>query len=120
MLRFDLPYTDTSLLLTPRFGGHSAVVQALLLAACFAPVVLVGWLYRYELLLVRRSVARVLLGLRALAVLLLVALVTFQPVIAGSATESIPGRVLVALDRSDSMSIADPQRPLAAKLRLAR
>ena len=65
MLRFDLPYTDSSLLLTPRFGGQSAVVQALLLAACFAPVVLVGWLYRYELLLARRSVARVLLVLRA-------------------------------------------------------
>jgi len=42
MFRFDLPYTDTSLLLHPRFGDRVAAVQVLLLLLCLAPVVLVG------------------------------------------------------------------------------
>src|ERR1019366_4552631 len=32
----------------------------------------------------------------------------------------LPGRVLVAVDRSDSMDVADPQRPAVDKLRLVR
>src|SRR5205823_1328696 len=113
MLRFDLPFTESTLSLTPRFADHSAFVQALLLAACFAPVVLVGWLYRTELRLVRRATAHVLLALRLVAVVLLVFLMVFQPVVGRTATETVPGRVLVALDRSESMDVADPQRPVA-------
>src|SRR5262249_3650176 len=120
MLRLDLPLTDTSLLLHPRFGDHAAFVQVLLLAVCLLPVALVGWLYRYELRMVRPAVARILLGLRLLVVLMLVVVVAFQPVAARSACETLAGRVTVGLDRSDSMGITDPQRPLIDKLRLAR
>jgi hypothetical protein len=120
MVRFDLPFTDTSLLLHPRFGDRAAIVQVLLLAVCVLPVVLVGWLYRYELRLVRPTVARVLLGLRILVVSMLVVVVAFQPVAARTASETLPGRVSIGLDRSDSMGVTDPQRPLGDKLRLAR
>ena len=37
---------------------------------------------------------------------------------AQSKTKELPGRVLVAVDRSDSMDVADPQRPPVDKLRL--
>jgi hypothetical protein len=121
MYRFALPFTDTSLILSPRFGDHSIVVQVLFLfLACLPPLLLIGWLYRYELLMVRRSVAHLLFGLRLLSVSLLVFILTFQPVAARTTSETLPGRVVVALDRSDSMTIADPQRPLVEKLRLAR
>src|SRR5262245_1151817 len=120
MLRLDLPYTDTSLLFQPRFGHLSAVSQSLLLLLCFTPVALIAWLYRYELRLVRPLAARVLFGLRLLVVLLLVFVICFQPAASHGVTEAVPGLVLVALDRSDSMGIPDPQRPLAEKLRLAR
>lgn len=120
MLRLDLPYSDASLLLTPRFGDHYAVVQAALLAACFLPLILVAWLYRYELRLVRRSAAGVLLGLRSLVVFAILFLLTFQPVVARVSAESTPGRVVVALDVSDSMGVSDPQRAVADKLRIAR
>src|SRR5262249_11056914 len=119
MFRVDLPYTDTALFLSPRFGDKPAAVQVLFLLLCLLPVGLMAWLYRYELRLVRPVVARVLLGLRLLVVLLIVFVVCFQPVAAHSLTESLPGRVVVALDRSDSMGVTDPQRPLVDKLRLA-
>jgi hypothetical protein len=120
MLRLDLPYTDTALLLAPRFGDKPVAVQILFLLLCLAPVGLMAWLYRYELRLVRPVVARFLLALRLLVVLMLLFVVCFQPVAAHSLTETLPSRVLVALDRSDSMGVADPQRPLIDKLRLAR
>src|SRR5207249_3018740 len=101
MLRFGLPLTDTSLQLHPRFGSLPAAVQVLLLLlVCSAPLALMGWLYRYELRLVRPAVARVLLGLRLLVVLLVVFVLGFQPVAGHVVTETVPGRVLIALDRS--------------------
>lgn len=120
MFRFDLPFTDVTLSLQPRFGDRSAIVQVLLLAVCLLPVVLVGLLYRYELQLVRRSLARLFLGLRMLIVFMLAFVIAFRPVVGHSASEEIQGRVVVAIDRSESMSVADPQRPLADKLRLAK
>src|SRR3954452_21406548 len=113
MYRFELPFTESSLLLSPRFGDYSGFVQVLFIVACFSPVALVGWLYRYELRLVRRSVAGLLLALRLLVVLMLVFVLAFQPVAARTTAEAVPGRVVVALDRSDSMGITDPQRPVA-------
>jgi len=58
--------------------------------------------------------------LRLLVLGSLIFLVGFQPVIENSTTEELPGRVLVAVDRSESMELADPQRSQADKLRLAR
>jgi hypothetical protein len=120
MFHFDIPFTDTTLLLHPRFGDRALIVQLFLLLVCLAPVGLVGWLYRYELRMVRPAMARVLLGLRLLVVSMLVVVIAFQPVAARTTSETLAGRVLVALDRSDSMGVTDPQRPLVDKLRLAR
>src|SRR5262249_20738466 len=63
---------------------------------------------------------RVLLVLRLSVVGLVLVLIAFQPVLARTITETVPGRVVVALDRSDSMNVTDPQRPLAEKLKLVR
>ncbi len=110
-----------NLLLTPQGGAlHPALQIALLAGACLVPLVLVVWLYRYELQLVPRLAAAFLLCTRVCVLFLLLFLVLLQPVVAQSQTHELRGRVLVAVDRSDSMDVADPQRPPVDKLRLAR
>src|SRR3954467_7504154 len=121
MFSVPLPLRDAKLLLTPPWSGlHPGVRAGLLLLACLVPLVLLLWLYRCELALVPRAVARALLGLRLAVLCLLLGLVCLQPIYARDRTEGLPGRVLVAVDRSDSMGVKDPQRPAADKLRLAR
>src|SRR5262245_56052563 len=84
------------------------------------PIFLVLWLYRYELRLVRRLTALALLVLRLAVVLTLLLVVCLQPIVAHATSEELQGRVLVAVDRSESMEVADPQRSTVDKLRLAR
>jgi hypothetical protein len=121
MHRIALPFTDAYLLLSPRWGDLSAPVQVILLGlVCLVPAALVVSLYRYELRLVNAGVALALLLLRLLVVALILLLVGFQPIFARSHVEELPGRVLIAVDRSDSMDVTDPQRPPGEKLRLAR
>jgi hypothetical protein len=121
MFSLKLPFDLGDLLLTPQWAGlHPALQAALLAAVCLLPLALVLWLYRYELQLVTRWTATALLGLRLAVLVLLLFLVCLQPVYARTKTDGLPGRILVAVDRSDSMEIADPQRPVADKLRLAR
>jgi hypothetical protein len=121
MFRFSLPFRDSSLLLTPQWASLGGALQiAALAAVCLVPLVLILWLYRYELKLVSRGMAAFLLGLRLVALALILVLLCLQPVYARDRTEELPGRVLVLVDRSDSLGIADPQRPVADKLRLAR
>ncbi len=116
-----LPSFPGELLLTPQFAGLSPALRfGLIAVVCVVPVALVLWLYRWELRLVTRLTALLLLGLRLVVVVLLLALVCLQPVYAHDRTLGLPGRVLVAVDRSDSTEIADPQRSPAEKLRLAR
>ena len=78
------------------------------------------WLYRYELQLVSRWTATRPAGPAADRDD--PALVPGLPAADGGAlaAPTLPGRVLVAVDRSDSMDVADPQRPPVEKLRLAR
>ncbi|HZY89917.1 MAG TPA: vWA domain-containing protein, partial [Gemmataceae bacterium] len=111
---------DADLLLTPQWGGPPLLKWGLLLLVCGVPLALVVWLYRYELRLVPRLTALGLLGLRVVALVLILFLACLQPIYARSRTEGLPGRVLIAVDRSDSMDVADPQRPAVDKLRLAR
>jgi hypothetical protein len=120
MLRIDLPFSDGALLLQPRFAESSLALQILAGLIGILPFVLIGWLYRTELRLVRLVVARALLVLRLSVVGLVLVLIGFQPVLARTITETVPGRVVVAVDRSESMGIADPQRSLAEKLKLVR
>jgi hypothetical protein len=121
MFRIPLPSHDAALLLIPRWGELAGPLQvALLLLIALVPVGLVLWLYRYELRLVARSSAAALLLLRLVVLFLLLFLVLLQPVVGRDVSTPLPGRVLVAVDRSDSIDVADPQRPAADKLRLAR
>jgi hypothetical protein len=121
MWRVRVPSTDWDLLLTPRWGELSVAAHAGVLALCLlVPLVLVLWLYRYEMRLVRPLTALGLLTLRLVVLLTLVLVVCLQPIVSRSTTEELQGRVLIAVDRSESMDVADPQRPKVDKLRLAR
>jgi hypothetical protein len=121
MYSLKLPSDLGDLLLTPQWAGLNPALQwGILLAVCLVPLALILWLYRYELQLVPRLTATGLLGLRLTVLVLILLLVCLQPIYARTKTDGLPGRILVAVDRSDSMEIADPQRPPADKLRLAR
>ncbi len=87
---------------------------------CLLPIVLILWLYFYEARIVSRGLAVGLLSLRLTALALLLFLLFFQPVYHHDTTYNLPGRVVIAVDRSGSIDIADPQRPIVEKLRLAR
>jgi hypothetical protein len=63
--------------------------------------------------------AFVLFALRFVVLSLVLGLVCLQPIYARDVRRDLPGKVLIAIDRSASMSITDPQRPGAEKLRLA-
>jgi hypothetical protein len=121
MFRIPLPSPDTTLHLSPRWGDMSHLTQAgMWLLVCLVPLALVAWLYRYELRLVRPAIALGLLLMRLVVIVLLLFVICLQPVVVSASTEELPGRVLVTVDRSESMEIADPQRPVVDKLRLAR
>src|SRR5437763_371258 len=121
MFAIALPYVDADLVVNPPWSGLDPAAQAGLLALlCLVPLVLLVWLYRYELKLVSGASALGLLLLRLTVLALLLSLVCLQPVVARDRTYGLPGRVLVAVDRSDSMDVADPQREPVDKLRLAR
>jgi hypothetical protein len=116
-----VPFTDYRILFSPRWSELSGVAQGvLLLVLCMAPVILILWLYRYELKLVQRGTALSLLALRLVVLTFLLMVLCFQPVVARVPMESLPGRVLIAVDRSDSMDARDPQRSPLDKLLLAR
>lgn len=120
MIRIPLPLSDTVLLLTLRWKEMSAGAQVASILFCLLVPTILVLLYRYELFLVRRRTATVLLGLRMIVIFFLLCVVFLQPIVARSKTEELQGRVLLAIDRSDSMKVADPQRSPADKLRLAR
>ncbi len=110
MFSWKLPFNLGDILLTPQWTGLSPVLQTVLLALLFMlPLVLILWLYRYEMQLVARRTAIGLLCLRALVLALLLILVGLQPIYGRTHTEELPGSVLVAVDRSASMDVADRQ-----------
>jgi hypothetical protein len=120
MYRIRLPF-DSSLLLAPPWSGLPPIVQVgLLILLGLVPLLLIVALYRYELKLVPPLVALVLLALRSSVLILIVFIVGFQPIYARDVTTNLPGRILVVVDRSDSMDVADPQRTAEEKQRLAR
>jgi hypothetical protein len=124
MFSIPLPWSDSSLQLTLPGQGLSPIWQVavvgLAVAGCLLPVALILWLYFYEIRLISRRMAAGLLSLRLGVLVLLLLLLFLQPVYAHDVTYGLPGRVVVAVDRSDSMEIVDPQRPAVEKLRLAR
>ncbi|HEY7329502.1 MAG TPA: hypothetical protein VH592_17825 [Gemmataceae bacterium] len=108
MASWKLPFDLGDILLTPQWAGLHPALQAVLLAIlCLLPLVLVLWLYRYEMQLVARRTAVGLLCLRAVVLALLLILVCLQPIYGRTRTDNVPGYVLVAVDRSASMDVAD-------------
>jgi hypothetical protein len=91
-------------------------------SALIAPVavLLVVSLYLYELRLVRWFKALPLLVLRLTMLFMILALVGLEPIFMHMTTEELPGRVLIVVDRSDSMSVVDKQRLAIEKLKLAK
>jgi hypothetical protein len=121
MFKIGLPLPDSALQFIPQWNWlHPAWQILLLFLLCVVPITLVLWLYRYELKLVSRGTAFALLSLRLVVLALLLFLVCLQPVYAHTPSRELPGRVLIAIDRSGSMAVADPQRVVEDKLRLAR
>lgn len=109
MFRIPLSLENASLELTPRWSGLGSTWSMILLALLLlVPVLLVGLLARYELRLVRTSVAIPLLGLRLLVIVALWFVVAFEPTLLRWRTEEVPGEVLVAVDLSGSMDVVDP------------
>jgi hypothetical protein len=122
MFPIRLPYSDAALLLTPAGATWlpPLLQLPLLVLMCVVPLALMLWLYRYELKLIAAVPATLLLLLRLTVLLVLLLLACLQPVYARDVKRELPGRVLVLVDRSDSMDVVDPQRKPAEKLRLAK
>jgi hypothetical protein len=121
MFRIALPSEDSFLLLAPRWSGWGEFGQTAALAGLlFVPLMLMVALYRYEMTLVARRSAATLLLLRVVGLLVLWGLAGLQPTVAQVEHEETRSRVLVAIDVSASMDLADPQRTWAEKLRLAQ
>ncbi len=121
MFSIPLPWPESSLLLHPQWSGLPALLRVVLLCGVVAvPLVLLVWLYRFELRLVPRMTALGLLGLRLAVLVLVLFVVCLQPIFARDRLTELPGRILIAVDRSGSMDVPDPQRDGADKLRLAR
>jgi hypothetical protein len=121
MYSLPIPYTGSIVELAPRWGDpvtFAGLAPWLLLA--IVPVGLIFWLYRYELHLVSKTTAGGLLSLRLLVIFILLFLVCLQPRLLPEFQEKATEHVLVLVDRTGSMDVADPQREKVEKLKLAR
>ena len=104
----NIPFTDFRLLFSPRWSELSGVVQGILLVVlCLAPAVLMIWLYRYELNLVRRVTALALLALRLAVLVFLLFVLCLQPVVAR--VSIVYGTVALGPDDSvdDNVAVMD-------------
>jgi hypothetical protein len=120
MFTIPLPWPQTHLLLTWRWSSSPWFVQVAVILLAFVPLLLVLWLYLYEMRLVKTGMAIALLSMRLVLLLGLLFVALLAPIWIHTTTEEYPGRVVIAVDRSDSMDVTDPQRPMIDKLRLAR
>ena len=111
-MTFDLPGGRRIVLAGGQLGGFWIAAGAL-------AVVLLLVLYREERKLVPRRFGLILLGLRLLAALALV-VALFEPIAERTYRESIRGRVVLAVDTSESMATADPGRTVDERDRLRK
>jgi len=115
------PGSDASLVFSAPFGGLSSFVRTLAVIGAFGVgFVLLGWLYRAESKLIPKRFRLALLTLRLLAFALVLGTLLFDPVLSKTVREDVPGKVVIALDTSDSMRVSDPHRTPRQKLHLAR
>ncbi|MBX3436380.1 MAG: hypothetical protein KF861_02745 [Planctomycetaceae bacterium] len=91
----------------------------LLVSAALAAVICIVLLYRYERRLVQRRLGWTLISLR-LAAVASVFLVLLEPVLTWTIDNTRTGRVLIAVDVSESMSTADKQAVKAERFRWLR
>ena len=121
MWRIQLPWGDDYLIFRLPFKELGSFGQwSVVIGGFFVLMGLILFLYRYESRLVERRFALILLGLRTLVVLVIYCVTTLQPMRGHIYTETIPSRVVIGLDRSDSMAITDSQRPDRETLELAK
>jgi hypothetical protein len=111
-MTFDLLGGRRLLLAGSRLGGFW-------IAAGVAALVLLLVLYRAERRLVSRRAGLGLLGLRLAAATVLV-LALFEPIATQTFQTVVKGRVIVAVDVSESMATCDRDRPAEETTRLAR
>ncbi len=111
-MTFELPGGRKLVLAGGQLGGFW-------LAAGVAAIVLLLVLYREERRLVSRKAGLGLLALRLAAAAALVGAL-FEPIAARTFRESVRGRVIVAVDVSESMATADPGRTVEERAALAR
>ena len=105
------------------FGGRRLVLAGyglggFWIGAGLIALILLWMLNRAERRLVSRRAGYFLLALRLAAAAALV-LALFEPIAARVYTETLRGRVIVAVDVSQSMDTADPDRPAEARRQLA-
>ena len=121
MLPLSLPATDATLELGWPFPGWPGFLRyGLVVVIPLAIALLLVLLSRFELRLVPFRTAIILLALRLTTLAVLFVTLFFEPQVAKVRREEVPGRVVVAVDTSDSMRVTDPHRPLAEKLLLAK
>ncbi len=114
-------FTDVSLELAWPFSGWPDPVQYGMVFA--VPTVIGAMLFRlsrFEMRLVSAKIALALLTLRLATVAAILGTLFFDPQYTAVRREDVPGRILIAVDTSDSMRVTDPQRPMAEKLLLAK
>jgi hypothetical protein len=127
MLSIPVPFTSWSFDFALPFPGWPGWARGLVvLAGAVLLAGLLAWLYRRETKLVPRRVGVLLLALRLAAVLAVFLTTATDPTFVVVQSREIPSRVLIAVDTSDSLRVADPQRPadeqqrIAAALNIAR
>lgn len=131
MVKLPIPLVEWDLSFQPWTGvpGLSGLGESARLFCAAAGwlllVALALLLYRAEARLVSRKTAAGLFALRALVLTVLWVIFAMHPSRVYTREEVVPGRVVVALDLSDSMSIHDPnwtdeeRRELAERLNLS-
>jgi len=100
-------------------GLHPWWAAVIHVSAVLAAAGLIVLLHRDERRLVSPAAGRWLLGLR-LSVLALVLLTVLQPVLSWTINTESAGRIVVGIDRSQSMRLTDPQAARGEKLHWAR
>ncbi|MEZ6060733.1 MAG: hypothetical protein R3C19_10250 [Planctomycetaceae bacterium] len=117
--KLDLQYSDAMNWRLTFSGLQSAAWTTTAVIAAIAAAVLCVFLMKYERRLVSRGTGMLLLGLRML-VLLTLLLTLLQPVLTRTWDTDSRGRLLVAVDVSESMETADRQASRAEMLRWAQ
>src|SRR5687768_5321544 len=106
MIAVPIPFTGARLALALPFGFLPTFARVLVVLALIGVfVALVIRLYRAELRQVSPGTARFLLGLRVTAFAAVFVVLLAAPAVVRTVRESVPGRVVVAVDLSDSMRV---------------